>query len=210
MALHKPRPERLLERNPLGKVPVLVVDDNHDVSEYLDDLLTSWGLNVTVFNDPLEASRCFAGQPDAFDLVITDQTMPRLSGLDFASAVIERAPGQPVFVWVGDGGFLMTGHEASAIVQEGLPVKIIVCDNSAWGSIMTHQSKRFPGWDFGTRLVSPNFAALAEGYGMSAFPVHSTAEFEPALKAALAVDGPALIHLHLDQRDISPFSAAQQ
>ena len=119
-------------------------------------------------------------------------------------------PGQPVFVWVGDGGFLMTGNEAAAIVQEELPVKIIVCDNSAWGSIMTHQNKRFPGWDFGTRLTSPNFAALAEGYGMSAFSVTRTSEFEPALKAALAIDGPALLHLHLDLRDISPFRPDQQ
>jgi len=115
------------------------------------------------------------------------------------------APDRPVFVWVGDGGFLMTGNEAAAMVQENLPVKLIVCDNSAWGSIMTHQQKRFPGWDFGTRLKSPDFAALAEGYGMTGLPVLETSQFEPALDAAMAVDGPALIHLRLDIRDISPF-----
>ena len=91
------------------------------------------------------------------------------------------------------------------MVQENLPVKLIVCDNSAWGSIMTHQQKRFPGWDFGTRLKSPDFAALAEGYGMTGLPVLETSQFEPALDAAMAVDGPALIHLRLDIRDISPF-----
>ena len=114
---------------------------------------------------------------------------------------------RPVFVWVGDGGFLMTGNEAATMVQEKLPVKIIVCDNNAWGSIMTHQRKRFPGWEFGVRLESPDFATLAEGFGMAAFPVRDTAEFEPALKAAMAVDGPALLHLHLDSRDVSPFAA---
>ena len=92
------------------------------------------------------------------------------------------------------------------MVQEQLPVRIIVCDNQAWGSIMTHQQKRFPGWDFGTRLTSPDFAALAQGYGMAGFAVRETADFEPALAAAMAVDGPALIHLHLDLRDISPYA----
>ncbi len=118
------------------------------------------------------------------------------------------APGRPVFVWVGDGGFLMTGHEAAAIVQEGLPVKIIVCDNAAWGSILVHQHRRFPGWDYGTRLKSPDFAVLAAGYGMPAFPVERTDRFEAALRDAIAEPGPALIHLKLDARDVSPYSGA--
>ena len=90
-------------------------------------------------------------------------------------------PDKTVFVWVGDGGFTMTGHECAAIVQEGLPVKVIVCDNSAWGSILTHQQKRF-GADFqyGTLLDSPDFAKLAEGYGMASFKVEKTEEFPDA------------------------------
>jgi acetolactate synthase-1/2/3 large subunit len=102
----------------------------------------------------------------------------------------------------------MTGQEAAAIVQEELPVKIIVCDNSAWGSIMVHQQKRFGDWDFGTRLVSPDFAALGRGYGMEAFTVTKTEEFAGALKGAMDYDGPALIHLKLDLRDVSPYSGS--
>ena len=117
-------------------------------------------------------------------------------------------PDAPVFVWVGDGGFLMTGNECAAIMQEKLPVKIIVCDNSCWGSIMTHQNKRFDGWDFGTRLESPDFAKLGEGYGMPAWKVRKTEEFAGALKEALAVDGPAMLHLMLDIRDVSPFTGS--
>ena len=115
-------------------------------------------------------------------------------------------PDRPVFVWVGDGGFLMTGHELAVIVQEALPVKIIVCDNAAWGSILVHQQKRFPDWDFGTRLKSPDFSVLAEGYGVPAFAVKHTDEFPDALEQTLATDGPALIHLHLDARDITPYT----
>lgn len=117
-------------------------------------------------------------------------------------------PNRMVFSWVGDGGFLMTGQEAASIVQENLPVKIIVCDNAAWGSILVHQQKRFGDWDFGTRLKSPDFAKLAEGYGMAAFKVSRTEEFAGALKGAMAHDGPALIHLVLDLRDVSPYSGS--
>jgi len=117
-------------------------------------------------------------------------------------------PDAPVFVWVGDGGFLMTGHECAAIMQEKLPVKIIVCDNNCWGSIMTHQQKRFEGWDFGTRLSSPDFAKLGEGYGMASWKVQKTEEFAGALKEMLAADGPGMMHLMLDIRDISPFTGS--
>ena len=118
------------------------------------------------------------------------------------------APDARVFVWVGDGGFLMTGHECAAIVQEQLPVKIIVCDNAAWGSILVHQNRRFQGWDFGTRLRSPDFTAMALAYGMQAFRVASTAAFADALHGAMQHPGPALIHLLLDARDVSPYSGA--
>ena len=114
---------------------------------------------------------------------------------------------RPVVVWVGDGGFLMTGQEAAVIVQEQLPVKIIVCDNSAWGSILVSEQKRFPGLDYGTILRSPDFTTLGEGYGMTTFRVEKTDEFAGALEQAMAASGPALIHLKLDSRDVSPFPA---
>ncbi len=52
------------------------------------------------------------------------------------------------------------------------------------------------------------FAALAVGYGMAGFTVRKTDEFASTLKSALAHDGPALIHLVLDLRDVSPYSGS--
>ena len=117
-------------------------------------------------------------------------------------------PSRKVFVWVGDGGFLMTGHELASLVQERLSAVVIVCDNQAWGSILVHQHKRFPGWDFGTRLRSPDFAALGRGYGLASFTVGRTEAFGPALDAAMQADGSALIHLQLDARDASPYQGS--
>ena len=93
-------------------------------------------------------------------------------------------------------------------VQEQLAITIIVCDNAGWGSILVGQQKRFENWDFGTRLVSPDFAKLADGYGMAAFTVDKTADFELALQGAMDHSGPALIHLKLDLRDVSPYAGS--
>ena len=117
-------------------------------------------------------------------------------------------PKRRAFAWVGDGGFLMTGQEAATIVQEQLPVIIIVCDNAGWGSILVGQQKRFKDWDFGTRLVSPDFAKLADGYGMASFTVDKTSDFEDALRSAMDHQSPALIHLKLDLRDVSPYAGS--
>lgn len=80
---------------------VLVVDDNSDVGEYLEDLLDSWGMTVTVFNESTAARNHITADPAAYDLIITDQTMPRLTGLELAGYVAEAAPDVPVFLYTG-------------------------------------------------------------------------------------------------------------
>jgi len=114
-------------------------------------------------------------------------------------------PDALVFSWVGDGSFLMTGNECAAIVQEKLPVKLMVLDNNYWGSIFTNQRKRFPDWDFGARLQSPDFAALGRGFGIPSWSVRKTDEFAPALAEMLKTDGPAMIHILLDPLDALAF-----
>ena len=48
---------------------------------------------------------------------------------------------------------------------------------------------------------------MGQGYGMATFRVEATDDFPEALAGALKVTGPALIHLKLDSRDVSPFPA---
>jgi len=111
-------------------------------------------------------------------------------------------PGTPVVVFVGDGGFLMTGQEMVTAVEERLPLKVVVCDNAAYASILIHQHRRY-GADahYGVRIQSPDFAQIARGYGAAAWTVRATAEYPGALAQALAHDGPALIHVLTDLRD---------
>lgn len=80
---------------------VLVVDDNRDVAEYLSDLLASWGLEVDAETSPLAAEARVAAAATHYDLVITDQTMPRMSGLELARTIMRRSPDLPVFLYTG-------------------------------------------------------------------------------------------------------------
>ncbi|MGZ0188343.1 MAG: thiamine pyrophosphate-dependent enzyme, partial [Alphaproteobacteria bacterium] len=119
-------------------------------------------------------------------------------------------PNAQIVAFVGDGGFQMTGQELMTAVAHDIPIKVIVADNQAWGSILVSQERRYGEEGiFGTRLASPDFAALARAYGMPGWRVEATSAFSPAFAEAMAHDGPALIHLVLDERDISPFAAEQ-
>lgn len=80
---------------------VLVIDDNPSVAEFLEELLGGWGLAVTTMTAAAVALRCFRGDPHAFDLVIVDQTMPRMSGLELASALLAVRPELPVILYTG-------------------------------------------------------------------------------------------------------------
>ena len=112
-------------------------------------------------------------------------------------------PQAPVIAFVGDGGFMMTGQELTTAAQERLNTTIIVCDNQAHGSILYAQWQQFDGdSDYATRLASPDFVALARAYGVPAWRVERNAEFPAVLSAAMDGDGPSLLHLVTDQRDI--------
>jgi CheY-like chemotaxis protein len=80
---------------------VLLVDDEPAVSEFMQDLLESWGLGVTVFNDSVEANRHYAEFADNYPLVILDLTMPRMSGLELAEALLKLRPHQAIILYTG-------------------------------------------------------------------------------------------------------------
>lgn len=126
--------------------------------------------------------------------------VPAAIGAQFAR------PEATVVAFVGDGGFQMTGAEIATALAEDLPIKIIVCDNGAYGTILMHQ-RRQVGEEYAVRIGGPDFAALARAHGAAAWSVNKTEEFSAAFDAALAHPGPTLIHVKTDVRDISAFGS---
>jgi PAS domain S-box-containing protein len=82
---------------------VLVADDETIIREFLAEMLGGWGLQVVARADGAEARDAFAEDPQSFDAVITDQTMPRLTGLQLAKLVTRMRPGIPVILCTGYG-----------------------------------------------------------------------------------------------------------
>jgi PAS domain S-box-containing protein len=80
---------------------ILVVDDEAAVGEFMRELLESWGLQVTLVAASVEAREIFERDPDSFDLVITDQTMPRMTGLQLARELCALRAEVPVVLYTG-------------------------------------------------------------------------------------------------------------
>jgi len=105
----------------------------------------------------------------------------------------------PVWLVVGDGGIQMTIQELATIRQEGLPIKIALLNNGYLGMVRQWQELFYDKNYCGTPLLGPEFARLAEAYGIAGITVHSKDDVVPALKHAAEVDGPVLIDFRIEQ-----------
>jgi CheY-like chemotaxis protein len=103
-----PRTEEL----PTGSGRVLFVDDEDLQVRAMSKLLEHLGYKVTAMSDPRAALDLFRREPAAFDIVIADQTMPRLSGLELAEEMLRIRPGLPVILC---SGYSETVNEEGAL-----------------------------------------------------------------------------------------------
>lgn len=116
-------------------------------------------------------------------------------GVPAGVAAALRFPGRQVLAFCGDGGFLMNGNELATAVARRLDLKIIVSNNSSYGTIRTHQQRHFPGRVSGTDLVNPDFTKFAEAFGAKGFRIQSSAEALSAVTEAMRMAGPVLIEV---------------
>jgi acetolactate synthase-1/2/3 large subunit len=121
-------------------------------------------------------------------------------GLPAAIAAAIEHPGRPVVALAGDGGFAMTMSELETAVREGVRVVAIVFDNARYGTIRVHQEGRGTGVGAATELGPVDFAEVARGLGARGVRADDDAAFEPALRDALAAEGPTVIQVPLDRR----------
>lgn len=85
-----------------ARQPVLfVVDDEPTVATFMTRVLVDAGYRVETFTDPAAALAAFRADPWQVDLVITDQSMPDISGDVLMSSMLEQRPGLPVIICTG-------------------------------------------------------------------------------------------------------------
>ncbi len=85
----------------LGYERILVVDDEPDIVEAWKDVLKNQGYKVFAHQNSVEALKEFVESPDSFDLVITDQTMPQMTGEELARTILGIRPDLPVVLCTG-------------------------------------------------------------------------------------------------------------
>jgi acetolactate synthase-1/2/3 large subunit len=121
-----------------------------------------------------------------------------------AASLADRS--RTVIAFVGDGGVLMTGQELATAVQHGGKPKIVISDNGTYGTIRTHQEKRFPGRVSGTHLKNPDLSAWAASFGAHVETIDRGDDIDARVKRALAHDGPAVIVAKSSQEALSAFA----
>jgi acetolactate synthase-1/2/3 large subunit len=110
------------------------------------------------------------------------------------------------FVFVGDGGILMTGQELATAIQYGGKLRIVLSDNGTYGTIRTHQEKRYPERISGTDLVNPDFGQWGRAFGAHVVTVARGDAVDAKVAEAIAHDGPVLIHVKSSAEALSAYS----
>jgi len=96
--------------NPGGKEHILFLDDEELLVEWGQVALTRMGYKVTSMTDSIEALKIFSADPSRFDLIVTDQTMPNLTGTQLAQKILKMRPDMPII--------LCTGHTETVTLEE--------------------------------------------------------------------------------------------
>jgi PAS domain S-box-containing protein len=106
----------------LGNEHILLIDDEEILAEMGKTMLERLGYRITVRRNSLEALNTFQSQPDQFDLVITDQTMPGMTGMDMARRMLQIRPGMPIILCTGYSS-LISEDKAKSYGIKGFAMK---------------------------------------------------------------------------------------
>ena len=113
-----------------GSERILLVDDEKQIIDIEQQILERLGYKVTPKTDSEEALEEFAAQPDRFDLVITDMTMPKMTGDQLARRMMDIKPQIPVILCTGFNEAI-TEEKALAMGIDKFVMKPIIKDDLA-------------------------------------------------------------------------------
>ena len=182
------RPERIL-----GEVRALLPEDGIVVTD------VGWNKN---------------GLAQQFPVYLPQTHLPPsgLATMGFGPAAVIGAalgaPKQKAITLIGDGAMSSTVGALATAKERKVPAIWLVMNNRAFGTIYGLQNQSY-GRNIGTRFkcvdtgedYSPDFAAVARGFGVEAAKVEKASELRPALEMAFAADGPVLLDVYMD-RDV--------
>ena len=127
-------------------------------------------------------------------------------GYDLPAAIGVHAAtrgGRRVVAIAGDGSIMMNLQELQTIAGYGMPVKVVLINNSGYVSIFQTHRNFFNGVEVGggpkSNVTFPDFSRVAHAFGFAYTSAHNHDDLSGALAAMLAVDGPAICELFIDE-----------
>ncbi len=114
-----------------GNERILLIDDQKDVLEIEQQMLEALGYQVTPITSSIEALRTFSEHPDGFDLVITDMTMPNMTGETLAGEIKKIRPNISILLCTGFSEGL-SEERAADIGIKGFLMKPIALDELSY------------------------------------------------------------------------------
>lgn len=128
------------------------------------------------------------------------------AGFPTALGVKVAHPDVPVISVTGDGGFMFAVQELATAVQENIPLVTLLFNNNAYGNVLRDQKVGFEGRTIGSKLINPDFMALAKSFGIEAYRVRSPEQLRPYLAAAVKANRPVLIEVEIETlSEVSPW-----
>lgn len=120
-------------------------------------------------------------------------------------------PDRQVIALAGDGGLTMLLGELVTLVQNKLPVKVVVYNNSSLNFVEL-EMKAAGFVTFGTDLDNPDFSKVSEAVGIKGFRVEKSADLPKVVHEFLAYNGPALLDVITERQEMSmpPAITAEQ
>lgn len=120
-------------------------------------------------------------------------------GFQAALGVKVAHPDKIVISVTGDGGFMFGVQELATAAQEQIGLITIVMNNSAFGNVRRDLRRIYKRQPMVAEFENPDFAALAEVFGIDGYHVDSPAGLKDALEVAIEKGGPALIEVKIDR-----------
>jgi len=125
--------------------------------------------------------------------------LPQAIGMQFAF------PSDPVLAFMGDGGFAQASWELSTAVEHGLPIKLVIGNDAAWGVELRLQEAEF-GSSVGCLLPNHRMDHFATMVGAKGLHVENENEVDDAVDEMMRTDGPCLLNIRIPRRSGRPLS----
>jgi acetolactate synthase-1/2/3 large subunit len=128
-------------------------------------------------------------------------------GFDLPAAIGAKIanPEATVVCFVGDGSLQMNIQELATIAEQQMDIKIVVLDNHALSIVAQFQRQNWKSHPSTGERTNPDFAAIAQAYGIAGVSITSDEGMRAKISAAMKRKGPVLIHCHVDpQEDLLP------